>query len=199
MSGPFKINPVRATCMKAEGTDFGLQAANDTCYGICAAYSQNSDLWQADPQCVKACDDYINERRIEIYGVGQCDHQTPFHPVIWDQVPRYVPYLLKNGREPQQAMGECMQLCDKFVPMLKEECRDKCIIDFNAIEPYEETKSAAPKPLVPMIQKQGQNKLKIPIKSTSSSSSNSTLVPVIIVSVAVVLILLFLFYNMRKN
>lgn len=192
MSIPYKINPVRATCMKAEGTDFGMQAANDTCYGICAAYSQNSDLWQADPQCIKACDDYINEKRIEIYGVGQCDHQTPFHPVIWDQVPRYVPYLLKNGREPGQAMGECMQLCDKFVPMLKEECRDKCIIDFNAIEPYEETKAAAPKPLIPKIvdRKTGQP---VPVKSSSSSYETTVIIPVIIVGIAILLILFFLF------
>lgn len=149
----YKINPVRATCMKYDCTDHGIQGINDTCFGICAAYSGTYDTFAMDPVCTQTCTDLVEKRKKEIFGVGSCDHQVPYRPVAWEQVPRYVPQMLRKGYSPLEAKNTCIDLCK--TTSLVEECQEKCILDFNAIEPY-------------------QAPLKNPIIKTSSFSSSSS-------------------------
>lgn len=133
MSIPYKIDPVKATCAKYDCTDQGIQGINDTCFGICAAYSGTYDTFDMDPNCSEACTALVEQRKREIFGVGSCDHQVPYRPVFWDQVPRYVPILLKKGMKPEQALQKCNSLCES-VQNLKEECQENCQVDFNALD-----------------------------------------------------------------
>jgi hypothetical protein len=130
----YKINPVKATCMKFQGTEHGLVGINDTCFGICAAFSDCINTYDMNKQCSQACDAFVEKRKREIYGVGRCDHQAPYRPVIWEQFPRYVPQLLKKGLSPDQAKAQCMKLCDTNNPLVASECKEACILDRNAIE-----------------------------------------------------------------
>ena len=131
----YKINPVKATCLKY-GKDYrGIQGLNDTCFGICAAFSGTYDTYAMDPKCSKSCEELVEQRKHELFGVGSCDHQVPYRPVFWDQVPRYVPMLLRKGKTPEMAKKLCFDYCLKS--SLKQECFDKCNLDFNAIEQYE--------------------------------------------------------------
>lgn len=127
----YKIDPVKATCLKYGKNYKGIQGLNDTCFGICAAFSGTYDTYNMDPNCSKSCEDLIEMRKHEIYGVGSCDHQVPYRPVYWEQIPRYVPMLLKNGKTPKQAKQMCEKLC--LNSNLKIECLENCNLDFNAI------------------------------------------------------------------
>lgn len=131
----YKINPVRATCMKYDCTNHGIQGINDTCFNICAAYSGTYDTFEMDPQCVRSCTELVEERKRQLFGVGSCDHQVPYRPVAWEQVPRYVPNMLKRGYSPLEAKNTCIDLCK--TTSLVRECQENCIVDYNAIEPYE--------------------------------------------------------------
>lgn len=133
----YVINPVKATCMKYSGRDNGIQGLNDTCFGICAAFSGTYDTFAMDPKCTQACTDFIEQRKREIFGVGSCDHQVPYRPVAWQQIPRYVPELLrKKGIRVEDARKMCKNLCDTRVPLLATECRQTCDLDANAVEEY---------------------------------------------------------------
>jgi hypothetical protein len=85
-----------------------------------------------DPECSKSCTEFIEKRKREIFGVGSCDHQVPYRPVIWQQVPRFIPTLLKKGLSPEQAKSKCLELCENT--NLNEECKQDCILDYNAID-----------------------------------------------------------------
>jgi hypothetical protein len=128
-----KINPVRATMQKYD-KNCDLAEINDTCYGICAAFSNTTDPYRVNPECAKACNDYIERMKLQIYGVGNCDHQAPYRPVIWDSPPRYIPSLIKK-MSPVEALPVCKQMCATMVPNLKDECIDRCNLDYNAIDP----------------------------------------------------------------
>jgi len=130
----YKINPAKATCMKYPNQVQDLQSINDTCFGICASFSDSINVFSMDPACTKSCEDLVENRKREIFGVGSCDHQAPYKPVIWGQVPRYVPKLLKKGVTLENARAQCKQMCDKTVPMLNLECREACDLDANAVE-----------------------------------------------------------------
>jgi hypothetical protein len=132
-----KINPVKATCMKYGDKYDGIQGLNDTCFSICGAFSGTTNVYDMDPLCTKSCEDLIEKRKKEIYGVGSCDHQVPYKPVIWDQTPNYFPSLIKKGVEPSTALSVCKKLCNEKVPLLSEECQDKCQLHFNSVEMVE--------------------------------------------------------------
>jgi K+/H+ antiporter YhaU regulatory subunit KhtT len=130
--------------MKYDCQDRGLQGLNTDCFGICGAFSGTYDTFEMDPECVKSCEALIEKRKREIYGVGSCDHQAPMKPVIWDQVPRYVPQLLKKGMSPENALQSCKNLC--LNNSLPEQCQDTCLLDYNAIEQFQpEIKQPVPK------------------------------------------------------
>lgn len=131
----YKINPVKATCAKvATEPGSGIQTMNDTCFGICAAFSGTNDIYNMDPECTKSCVDLIEQKRIEKYGVGWCDHHAPYRPVVWDSPPHFIPGLLRSGLNPKQALQKCRQMCVERVPMLTSECQERCEVDFMAIE-----------------------------------------------------------------
>jgi len=163
-----KINPVKATRAKYESSDCQMADVNNTCYEICAAFSGTTDPYNMDPACTKACDDYIEQRRLTLYGVGWCDHHAPNKPVIWNQVPNFVPNLVRKGVSPNQALQQGMEMCAKYVPTLVEECKNKCQLHYNAIEQYE--KVASP-----------------------NSSTNKKTSKIVMIVVAVIIALVFLF------
>lgn len=144
----YVINPVKATCIKYSGKDNGIQGLNDTCFGICAAFSGTYDTFAMDPKCTQSCVDFIEQRKHEIFGVGSCDHQVPYRPVAWGQIPRFVPKLLQKGIGVEQARSECKNMCNKVVPHLARECRDTCDLDANAVEEYKPVKKIEPPKLV---------------------------------------------------
>jgi len=132
----YVINPVKATCMKYSGRDHGIQGLNDTCFGICAAFSNTYDTYAMDPKCSQSCTEFIEQRKHEIFGVGSCDHQVPYRPVAWKQIPRFVPRLLQKGHRVDQARQICKNMCAKAVPLLTAECQETCDLDANAVEEY---------------------------------------------------------------
>jgi hypothetical protein len=143
---PFKLNPVKAVCNMKKWYPKDIIGMNDACFGICAAFSSGDDAYRIQPECAKACDDFIEQRRREVYGVGSCDHQAPYRPVIWDNIPRFVPTLMKKGKSPEEALAMGKKMCQN-VPNLLNECIELCNLDFSAVEsfgPTTRTESKAP-------------------------------------------------------
>lgn len=142
MNKSYLINPVKATCQKYGKNYDGIQAINDTCFGICGAFSGTNDVYNMDRKCTSQCEKLVEERRHVLYGVGSCDHQTPYRPVLWGQVPRYVPILIRRGKDKEEARMICKKLCEGNIPLLKAECKEKCDLDASAVEEYEEVPSS---------------------------------------------------------
>lgn len=163
----YNINPVKATCMKYSGRDHGIQGLNDTCFNVCASYSETYDTYNMDPACVKACEDFIEQRKREIFGVGSCDHQVPYRPVAWQETPRYFPKLLKKGLNPDQARSTCKNLCKQKTGLLSPQCEEDCDTDANALEFFEE-----PKPQI--------RSLKSPAKNNENKSAKWVIIFLII-------------------
>ena len=128
----YKINPVKAV------TNLGyakrdIIGPSDKCYSICAAFSSGDDAYNIDKECAKQCDEFVEKRRREVYGVGKCDHQAPYRPVIWDNIPMLVPKFVKKGKSPEEALQLAKEMC-KNVPNLCNECVDLAQLHYNAIE-----------------------------------------------------------------
>jgi len=128
----YKVNPVKATCMKYKDEPNSIQGMNDTCFGICAAFSNTNDVYNMDPECSKSCSDLIEDKKRQIYGVGSCDHQAPYKPVIWEQVPRFMPMLLNSGMGRDEALQTCLKKCQNS--SLVNECMEDCKVDYDAVE-----------------------------------------------------------------
>lgn len=143
----YKINPVKATCQNL-GYGEGLQTINDKCFGICAAFSQTYDTYEMDPNCVTACEKLVEEKRVDLYGVGSCDHQAPYRSVFWGQVPRYMPKLLKKGLDLETAKKVCYSQCSKL-STLSNECQSMCKLDSDAVEVVKTPPPPAPIPPQP--------------------------------------------------
>lgn len=196
----YKLNPVKATCMKYDGKEHGIQGINDTCFGICAAFSGTNDVYDMDPECSKACVALVEKRKHELFGVGSCDHQVPYRPVAWGQVPRFVPNLLSKGTDVITAKNQCMRLCES-VPNLKEECQDKCILDSNAVEPIVENYSNVKGLIVAPTDEDKQVKAS-PIRgilSKSSKPSESSKSHVAFICILIALILIVMVMNWSKK
>jgi hypothetical protein len=130
--GLYKINPVKAV------TNLGYSkrdiiGPSDKCYSICSAFSSGDDPYNIDKECAKQCDAFVEKRRREVYGVGRCDHQAPYRPVIWDNIPMLVPRFVKKGKTPEEALQLAREMC-KNVPNLCNECVDLAELHYNAIE-----------------------------------------------------------------
>lgn len=179
----YKINPVKATCMKHQG-NCDIADFNNTCYEICAGFSGTIDPYNMDPKCRQMCDDYVEQQRVAQFGVGKCDHQTPYYPVIWDQIPHYVPKLLKD-MSPEQARFTCKSMCSQYLPNLVQECHDRCDTDYNAIETtFNSIGEIATE--------------KLPMK-THKKTSSKTEKKLVIVLVLVLLVLLLTVYFYKKR
>ena len=121
------INPLKSICLKYKNKDVGINELNDTCYGICASFNKTNDLYQIDRNCSKICEELVNSKKDDY------EKQTPYKPIIWQQIPTYIPDLLKKGIHKNQLLIECKKLCKNNL-----ECKEKCELDFNAIENYTE-------------------------------------------------------------
>jgi hypothetical protein len=189
----YKVNPVKATCQNL-GYGDGIQTVNDTCFGVCAAFSKTLDTYEMDPQCVKSCEKLVEEKRIQTYGVGSCDHQAPYRPVFWGQTPHFMPTLLDKGMDLVSAKKKCYSMCAK-VPELMNECLLNCKIDSDAVEiqnPEVEknTKSKLESKPEPKIES------KQAIKSENLISESNSL-PVLIIFMAILAILVIMSFKMK--
>ena len=110
----YKLNPVKAVYNMKKWGPRDINGISDSCYGICAAFSSGDDAFNIQPECEKSCKEYIEQRKHEIYGVGSCDHQAPYRPVIWDNIPRFVPKLMKKGKTPEEALSLGKKMCEKL-------------------------------------------------------------------------------------
>lgn len=128
----YKINPVKATCAKYKDK-CDLPSINDTCYGICAAFGKSNNVWEMNEECAASCKEFIEQKKIDLYGVGSCDHQAPYRPVIWDQTPRFFPRLL-DRYDPETALQLCAKSCENT--NLPNQCKDYCALDYSAVESY---------------------------------------------------------------
>jgi hypothetical protein len=191
MVNNWKIDPVRAVCKKYQGKDHGIQALNNDCYNICTNFSFTNDPYEADPQCLKSCKDFIEKRKVEIFGVGSCDHQQPYLPVNWQNVSSYIPSLLKKGLKPRDTLGACFDLCDKHNSHLNIECKDKCQLEYDAIVQPDGIQSSLSKIQVqpPLVQDLNQNKKK------HSLSGNILFWTICIIIILVILASLFVLYK----
>ncbi len=135
---PYKINPVKATCMRCDmDGGCGIHTYNDTCFNICAAYSGTSDPYAVDSDCAQSCKNMIEEKRHEFYGVGYCDHQQPYRPVIWESSPPYFVNLLQNGMDPKKALEISKKLCEEKSSSIASECIERQVDYYNALEKYQ--------------------------------------------------------------
>jgi len=165
--------------MKYQG-DYDLANINNTCYEICGAFSNSTDVDNMDPKCTASCKALITEQKMLQLGQSNCDHQAPYPPVLWEQVPNFVPRLVKAGMPPKKALEKCRELCIESVPTLYKECQDRCLLHYNAIE-LEEYK-------VPDEPKSEPNK-----KHHSKRSDTY------IISIALLLILLVILYFVLRK
>lgn len=177
----YKINPVKATCENLDSLD-GIQAVNENCFGICAAFSQTYDTFEMDPNCVASCEKLVEQKRKEMFGVGRCDHQAPYRSVFWGQVPRYIPTLLKQGYDLETAKMKCNELCEN-VPNLSAECKAKCKLDSDAVE-------------IPKIEQKSIKSESQPLKTFTSipqeSASNNTTLVVSSIFIGIIVLLILL-------
>jgi len=167
MSLPYKINPVKATCMKCDNEGgCGIHSYNDTCFNICAAYTGTSDPYAVDEECAKACSNMIEQKRHEFYGVGYCDHQQPYRPVIWENSPPYFVNLLNKGLSPEKALAESKKLCEQRSSSIASDCIQRQTDYYNALENYGESQDA------PQIMR--RNPQPVVRRSVSQKQSSST-------------------------
>lgn len=128
----YEINPVQATMKKFGGKLNQVQAINDTCFGICGAYSGTTDVYSMEPKCTQDCEELMEKVRYKNFGVGRCDHQTPHRPVLWSEASRFFPPLLKSGMSPKNTLKTCYKKCSELMPS-SQECIDNCELDYNAL------------------------------------------------------------------
>lgn len=178
----YKVNPVKGTCFKYKNKNPGLVGLMDSCMSICASFSGTTDVYQMDPVCTATCDAYVEKKKHEMFGVGSCDKQSPYRPVIWGEN-RYLPKLLKSGMNLDSAVNKCFNMCDEFAANKKEECRENCLVDANSVEAFQPTMQA---------------------KSDSSKSSacstcdkGSHVVGISLVLLVAIVLLLVYFYKMK--
>lgn len=133
----YNINPIRAIKLKYKNSEFpteDLNSVNTDCYDICSAFSGTINPYEADSECTAKCKSLIDKKRRELYGVGACDHQQPYLPLIWNQTPNYFPGLMKATMDPERSLRDCQQLCNNVAPTFKAGCLDKCQLQYDSIE-----------------------------------------------------------------
>lgn len=132
-----KINPLRAVAIKYKNTDYpveDLNSVNSDCYSICGAFSETDNVYDVDPHCAKMCKSLIDVKRRELYGVGECDHQQPYKPLIFGDYPFFFPKFLKQGYSPEESLEKCKSSCSA-VPNLQIDCEATCKLHYDAVEP----------------------------------------------------------------
>lgn len=134
MTTKYKINPCKACEKKLSGGRCNVNTMNDCCYGTLAAFSgaisstsiNNSEAADNCKACVQKVMDGMG-----VFGRSECDLKLS-SPPLWLQSPHYVPSLLNDGMDPENALKECVKLCnDTKYP---NECKLNCQTDYDAVE-----------------------------------------------------------------
>lgn len=178
------INPIRAIELKYRNTEYpteDLNSVNTDCYGICSAFSGTNDPYSADPECNAKCKALIDQKRRDLYGVGECDHQQPYLPLIWDQTPNYFPKLLRS-MDPERALAKCREYCESVAPTFKADCLGKCQLQYDSLEKCENG-------VVPQLAQKGAILVGDGPKSTTHSWSVLQIVFVVLLSIGGLLFL----------
>ena len=123
------VNPVKATktyCEQKGGC--GIQELNDTCFGIASAFNGNCNVWNVPEDQAHACEAMINEARYSLFGVGECDHQAPYRPLILNR-DRLFPTLFSKSGNAIASLKQCQDRC------VTNECKRDCYLDYLAVQP----------------------------------------------------------------
>jgi hypothetical protein len=123
------ISPASATIKHCEKKKCGIQEINDICYRVASAFS-GSDVWNVPPKYSTECDNIVEMARKDIYGVGYCDHKTPYKPLILNPPSEFV-RLYNKSNNVEKALVECKKLCAKG--RNPNECVQDCDIMSGAI------------------------------------------------------------------
>lgn len=164
----YSVNPVKGTLEFCKERNCDIQKYNDHCFNVCSAFNHSKgqyrdavpfpNNWRIPKDCENRCNAFMEENRIKSFGVNSCDHQTPWRPVAWGQVPHHFPNLLKiNGGDsitPELAYEMCVNLCDE-----NQECKDACRLDYLSIERDTPPPSPSPQPRPPFDPQDGENNL----------------------------------------
>ena len=180
----YKVNPVKGVCYKYKNKNPGLVGLMGNCMSICAAFSGTTDVYQMDPVCTATCDAYVEKKKHEMFGVGSCDKQSPYRPVIWGEN-RYLPGLLKSGMNLDSAVNKCFNMCDSFAANKIEECKENCLVDANSVEQYIEP--------VPKLSSPSDDS-----DCTTCKSKGGRIVEISLLVLVVIGLLLFFLYKMKS-
>lgn len=181
----YNINPLKAIEIKYRNSEYpteDLNSVNTDCYGICSAFSGTTNPYDADPECNAKCKALIDQKRRDLYGVGECDHQQPYLPLIWDQTPNYFPKLMKSTMDPELSLAKCREYCESVSPTFKADCLGKCQLQYDSLEKCEG-------PTDNSVEVSGVTVRDQPIQQTNSKLS----VGQIVLVVALIIIGLFVF------
>jgi hypothetical protein len=132
----YKINPIMGIQKSCKGGEYGIHKYNDMCFSIISGYNNNSDPYMASPELQKICLDFIEEKRIQTYGVGHCDHQQPYPPLTLMESPNYFVRLLNQNVPVEQALKTAKEMCIRNKPNIKEECIEYQELLYNSLEEY---------------------------------------------------------------
>lgn len=132
----YKIDPVKATSTFYKSGGCGINAMNDACFGVCAAFKGTDNNWNLDPNCELQCEKLIEVMRENTYGMDWCDHHAPMRPVNWDQAPHFFPDMFNRTKNVETALRECEKRC-KGTPY-PEQCSQNCKLDSYAVVPVKE-------------------------------------------------------------
>jgi hypothetical protein len=193
MNNPI-IDPVKSVCNNYscnKGKD--IQVLNDSCYSICTAFGGGKT-------CEKDCEVFIENQRKRIFGVGHCDHQTPHKPVYWNQVPRFVPSLIRNGVDVQTARHKCKEMCN--TQSLRAECVQYCDLDADAVVVEQPTIEPLEQPTIepleqPTVNPQSSIKYTRPVRENYEEPKSWNRHVFLLLCVISLIIILILFKYIR--
>ena len=123
-----KINPVKSVihyCSNKTG-GCGIQELNDKCYNIASAFNGDCSAWDVPDNLANQCDNLVNVAKMDIYGVGSCDKQSPYRPFLIRNKHLFPP-LLEKGYSKEEALKMCVEISDTL------ELKENCYLDYNAL------------------------------------------------------------------
>jgi hypothetical protein len=125
----YNINPCKSCIDKynCQEGELNINDINNCCYEtLNAFYGQDCS------RRMESCRDCVLSN-LEQQGYTFCDKKIS-PPPIFNQVPHYIPTLLNQGYTPDEAKNKCLMLCDSGITKYPNECKEYCIVDYNAIE-----------------------------------------------------------------
>lgn len=194
----YNINPLKAIDLKYANSEYpteDLNSVNTDCYGICSAFSGTTNPYEADPECNAKCKSLIDQKRKDLYGVGECDHQQPYLPLIWDQTPNYFPKLMKRTMDPALSLSKCRDFCESVSPTFKADCVGKCQLQYDSLEKCEQPESSVGRLAKDRLAKDRTATLKS-IQQPNSATSTGHIIPIMIALIIIGIVVIGLgLYN----